>query len=194
VAIGRSSRSRPRRGRRAPVEQPASAAAARTRALGLLCRRDYPRAALKERLTDAGFEATAAEAALAGLERERLLSDARFAESAVASRIARGHGPLRIALELRRLGLSAELVAAAVDARAAEWQVRAEDVRRRRFGTRVPKDAAARARVARFLLYRGFTGRQVSAALGAAGRDEFADQELSAAGEPGAGDDRGPAP
>jgi regulatory protein len=187
---GRSSRSsRPLRGRRAPAEQPASAAAARTRALGLLCRRDYPKAALKERLTRAGFEAGAADAALAGLERERLLSDARYAESAVASRIARGHGPLRIALELRRLGVSVELVAAAVDARASEWDGRAEEARRRRFGSRVPRDAAGRARVARFLLYRGFTGRQVSAALGAAGRDEFAEHELSA--EAGAADDPG---
>ncbi len=173
-------RRRALRGRRAPVEEPASAAAARSRALGLLGRRDYARAALEDRLTDEGFEAAAVDEALAALERERLLSDARYAEAAVASRIARGHGPLRIALELKRLGLAAELVTAAVDAGSADWDGRAASARRRRFGAALPKGAAERQRVARFLLARGFTGRQVSAALGAAGRDEFEELELAA--------------
>jgi regulatory protein len=160
--------------------------AARARAVGLLARREYPRALLEARLTGAGFAAAAAAAALDGLEREWLLNDARYAEAAVASRSARGLGPLRIALELKRQGVAAELIDAAVDARAREWDARAAAVRRRQFGAAQPRNATERARIARFLLYRGFSGRQVSAALGAAGRDEFADLELTDDGaEPG---------
>ena len=166
-------------GRGRTPREPDSVPAARARAVGLLARRDYPRALLEARLTGAGFDAAATAAALDGLERERLLNDARYVEAAVASRSARGLGPLRIALELRRQGVALALVDAAVDARAPEWAARADAVRRRQFGAAQPTSAAERARVARFLLYRGFSGRQVSAALGAAGRDEFGELELS---------------
>jgi regulatory protein len=152
---------------RKPPDDPGSAEAARGRAIGMLARRDYPRRALKERLADSGFAEAAAESAVATLEDERLVNDARFVEAAVASRIARGQGPVRIALELRRQGVGAALVAAAVDGRAPEWAERAVELRRRRFGTQPPHDPKERARQVRFLLQRGFSGDQVRRALGA---------------------------
>jgi regulatory protein len=158
---------------RKPLADPASAEAARGRAIGLLSRRDYPRRALKERLADSGFADEAAESAVAALEDERLVNDARYVEATVAGRTARGQGPIRIALELRRQGVSAALVAAAVDARAPEWTERARDLRRRRFGADPPKDARERARQIRFLLQRGFSGDHIRWALGARGGDEL---------------------
>ena len=158
------------RGRR-PPEAPDSAAAARGRAIGLLARRDYPRDLLKDRLTESGFEPGAAEAAVCALEDERLVNDARYVENALAIRTARGQGPIRIALELRRLGVARELVAGAVDARAPEWGQRAAALRRRRFGAAVPADRSERARQVRFLLQRGFTGAQVRHALGSGGQE-----------------------
>jgi len=151
------------------VEEPGSVSAARSRAVGLLARRDYPSRALKGRLEDAGFEAPAAAAAVTELEDERLVNDARYVESAVASRTARGQGPVRIALELRRMGVSPELVAQAVDARSPEWVERAQALRRRRFGPGAAADRAEQNRQTRFLLYRGFTGPQVRTALARAG-------------------------
>ncbi len=163
----------PRRLRRAsaPPEAPESTAAARGRAIRLLARRDYPRDLLKGRLTDSGFEEGAAEAAVRALEGERLVNDARYVDSAVRSRTERGQGPVRIALELRRLGVAAVLIAAAVDARAPDWNERAVALRRRRFGASPPADSRARARQVRFLLQRGFSGSQVRHALGGAGDD-----------------------
>ena len=183
---GRGGRDPPRAGHRrlagrAPsLADPSSVSAARGTAIGLLSRRDYPRRALKGRLTEAGFDAEAAECAVSELEDERLVNDARFVEAAVASRIARGQGPLRIALELRHLGVAAALVDAAVDSRSAEWTGRAQALRRRRFGPAVPTAAAARARQARFLLYRGFTGEQVRAALGRGPDEAFEEIEPAA--------------
>lgn len=164
---GRGFRARPRR---AP-EEPASVPAARNRAVGLLSRRDYPSRALKGRLTQAGFEPTAAAEAVAELEDERLVNDERFVEAAIASRAARGQGPIRIAQELKQSGVAASLVASALDARDPRWAQAAVDLRRRRFGAGAPADAAARNKQVRFLLYRGFTGDQVRAALKAAGDD-----------------------
>ena len=166
------------RGRSRAVEEPASAAAARSRAVGMLSRRDYPSRALKGRLSQAGFETAAAEEAVAGLEDERLVNDERYVESAVASRSSRGQGPVRIAQELRQSGVAAELIAAAVDARDPRWAETASALRRRRFGAAAPAGAKERNRQVRFLLYRGFTGDHVRTALGRAGTD--IEEELEA--------------
>ena len=163
---GRGFGSRPR-----VAEQPASGCEARTRAVGMLARRDLPSSALKGRLTDVGFAAGTAEAAVTELEDERLVNDERFVEAAVASRVARGHGPIRITMELRRLGVAAELITAAVDARSPDWLTRAQALRRRRFGAGKPDGRSEQNRQTRFLLYRGFTGDQARAALGRAGTD-----------------------
>jgi len=153
------------RGPRPPAD-PSSAEAARGRAISLLSRRDYPRRALKARLADSGFEDGAAETAVAGLEDERLVNDARYVEGAIAGRSARGQGPLRIALELRRQGVPEALIREALDPRAAEWAERATELRRRRFGAAAPTSPKERARQVRFLLQRGFSADQVRRALG----------------------------
>lgn len=164
------------RARRAP-DDPDSVEAARGRAIGLLSRRDLPADALRGRLTDAGFATAAADGAVEELIDERLVNDARYVESAVASRTARGQGPVRITLELKRLGLAPELVTAAVDARHPDWLERAVELRVRRFGAAPPSDGRERARQARFLLYRGFTGEHLRAAFGAAADDVDLDLE-----------------
>lgn len=155
-----------RRGGR-PPEQPDSAAAARGRAIGLLARRDYPARLLRSRLAESGFAPDAVDAAVTMLEDERLVNDQRYVEAAVAARTSRGQGPIRIALELRRQGVDAELVAAAVNGRSPDWAERAAELRRRRFGTAPPADTRERARQVRFLLQRGFGGEHVRHALGA---------------------------
>jgi len=165
------------RGRK-PTADPASAEAARGRAIGLLSRRDYPRRALKERLADSGFADAAAESAVAALEDERLVNDARYVEAAVAGRTARGQGPIRIALELRRQGVATALVAAAVDPRAPQWAERARELRERRFGGEPPRDARERARQVRFLLQRGFGGDHIRRALDARGADRLELEDL----------------
>ena len=187
---------RPRTGRRfgggarsRTVEEPTSVAAARTRAVGMLSRRDYPSRALKGRLSQAGFETEAAEEAVAGLEDERLVDDERYVESAVASRSSRGQGPVRIAAELRQSGVAASLIAAAVDARDPRWGETASALRRRRFGAGAPADAKERNRQVRFLLYRGFTGDHVRSALGRAGTDLEDDLEAGAGLDEDAGSD-----
>jgi regulatory protein len=153
----------------------------------MLARRDYPAKLLKSRLTDSGYAPEAAEAAVTTLEDERLVNDLRYVESAVAGRTARGQGPIRIALELRRQGVAVELVTAAVDSRSPYWAERAAELRRRRFGAAAPADARERARQVRFLLQRGFTGEHVRHALGA-GLDADLELDLDEAdlhGEPG---------
>ena len=172
------------RGRAAPApNDPASLAGAREQAIRMLSRRDYAKRELAGRLAERGFAAEAAAGAVEVLEDERLVNDARYVESAVASRIARGQGPRRIALDLERLGVDQQLVAQAVDARSPEWTRRALELRERRFGRAAPKDQRERSRQVRFLLYRGYTPEHVRVALGRDARDlEDVDLEEPEAG------------
>jgi len=167
-------------GRRAPVApaERTDVAAARARAIGMLARRDYSRKALEGRLHEAGFEPATAALAVEALADERLVDESRYIEQAVASRAARGQGPQRIMLELARLGVDPTLIASAVDAHAPAWADLAADLRRRRFGSAVPRAPRERARQIRFLLYRGFRGEQVRAALGVVQDESIEELEL----------------
>ena len=105
---------------------------------------------------DAPFE-TVVEAALTRLECEGLLSDTRFAEAYVRSRIARGQGPVRVRHELRGKGLDAAIIDLAMEGAEVDWQAHAEAVLMQRFGECPPSDVRDRARRMRFLQHRGFS-------------------------------------
>jgi regulatory protein len=160
----------------------------RARALQWLAQREQSRVELRRKLlrqarADADLESAAApgdasaaheerekrgegiteqvEAVLDWLESNRYLSAERFVESRVNARAGR-YGNLRIRHELQQhqLGLSSEL-AQTLDASEVD---RARAVRAKRFAE-LPRDAAERARQARFLIGRGFSSDAVRAAL-----------------------------
>jgi regulatory protein len=140
--------------------------AARLAALKQLNRRDFGARELAERLVARGFSLPAAEEAVEGLRKERLVDDGRFAEHFVAYHGNRGRGPVGIAHRLREAGVPAETIAAAVNATDPDWRRRAADVRRRRFGAKLPATWREKGRQARFLTQRGFSADQVRAAVG----------------------------
>jgi regulatory protein len=140
------------------------APAARRLAASLLARRDYCSGELRSRLAHKGFTTGVIEELIDALRRERAVDDARYAQRFVSYHATRGHGPVRIARDLRGLGLDASLIDESLQEM--DWNERARDVRRRKFGAGVPRSAAARAKQARLLHARGFTGPQIRAALG----------------------------
>jgi regulatory protein len=105
------------------------------------------------------------------LETERLLSDDRFMESLIQARRNRGYGPLRIQKELQEKGVAPEAIAGWLDATSREWVDDIRRVQRKKFGGRIPKSYAERARQARFLQYRGFTYDQIQQLLDPRGQD-----------------------
>ncbi len=137
----------------------------------MLARREHSRAELAARLVHKGCSAALAQRVTAQLAAERLLSDARFAESVVRVRRARGYGPVRIHKELADKGIDAEAIASLLQARSRAWAQDIERVRRKRFGTRLPRSYAERVRQARFLQYRGFTVEQIQEVLGSRDSD-----------------------
>ncbi len=151
-----------RRPEPAEASDPFQAELAATR---YLARREYAAHELAERLRERGFAEEAVAVALENLKSAGLQNDRRFTEAFVSSRVGRGHGPVRIASELRRRGIPDDDIGVVLD-EAADWGSLAGAVRKRRFGAAAPRGWAAKAKQARFLEQRGFAHDHIRAALG----------------------------
>ena len=134
--------------------------------MGLLARRDYASGELGAKLLQQGYDGSTVAATLAELTEERTLNDARYAANYVSYHADRGQGPLRIAADLKVLGLSGDVIEAAL-ATGPDWRLLAREVRVRKFGTQEPPRWPEKARQARFLQYRGFSSDHIRSALGA---------------------------
>ncbi|MEW5770881.1 MAG: recombination regulator RecX [Pseudomonadota bacterium] len=143
-------------------------ASLRARALNLLARREHSRAELARKLSPHG-DPDAVAVLLDELERENLLSNARFAESLAHSRAGR-HGSLRLKADLRDKGVPESVIGDVVGAARENDLEAAREVWRRKFG-QAPADAAERARQMRFLASRGFPAEVVRRVVGGAEDD-----------------------
>lgn len=138
----------------------------RLAAMNFLARREHSQQELQRKLLNKGFEPIAITPVLRVLVEQGLLSDERFTEAFINSRLHRGSGPVKIAMELQQRGVSDELVRTYLDERDTQWTQSAIEVRVKRFGSAIPHDFKERARQMRFLQYRGFTMSQVQQAVG----------------------------
>jgi regulatory protein len=147
-------------------EQHADPEAARAAAITLLARRDFASVELRATLCAKGFGESVADEVIAALTVLGVVDDRRYAENYVNSHARRGRGPIRIAAELRRHGVTDAVVDAAL-ASGPDWPAVAQHARRSKFGREPPAGWAAKARQARFLQYRGFSSDHIRAATGA---------------------------
>ena len=134
-------------------------------ALDLLARREHSRRELERKLGARGFPDEMIASTLDALEQSGELAAARFTESFIRARAAKGQGPARIRAELAERGIDREQAAELLRAAGIDWAAVASSVRDKRFGARRPTDFKERARQARFLEYRGFDRDQVGSAL-----------------------------
>ncbi len=133
-----------------------AAAAVELAAVKLLGSREHSRAELARKLAARHHDAGLIDNVLDTLERQRLLSDRRFAEGYVAQRSRRGYGPLRIRAELAERGIDAHTVALALDDAACDWAALLAEAAARKFGDTSAEDMRALARRGRYLEQRGF--------------------------------------
>ena len=139
-------------------------------ALRLLGRREHSIQELSGKLSSRGYGASDIQQAMDQLAGRGLVSDERFAEAFLRSRLERGQGPLKIRAQLRDRGVAAGLIDVALGEAGVDWNRRAAAVRSGRFGEAPPADRNEMARQARFLRGRGFSEAQVvRAVLGESG-------------------------
>ncbi len=150
--------------RRTSAADSKDAAAAERAAVTLLARRDYACGELGARLRERGFEPELIATLVEQLRARRMLDDERYAGHFVEYHSARGQGPVRIRRDLDVAGVGAELIEAALDS-GPDWASLAQQVRRRRFGSKLPQVWREKGRQARFLQYRGFTNDHIRTAL-----------------------------
>jgi regulatory protein len=134
-------------------------------ALELLARREHTRRELTRKLAARAFPNDVITSVLDELERSGALAEARFMDTFVRSRIAKGQGPHRIRAELAQRGIDDAAADEVVRSADVDWLETIRAVRAKRFGSEPPCDYAERARQARFLQYRGFDGAHIKAAL-----------------------------
>ena len=134
--------------------------------MDLLARREHSVAELRAKLIAREFDAGEVDRAVARLAEEGLVSDERFAEAYVASRVRKGQGPLRIRVELERRGVSSDFITTCLEQGDIDWDGLARSVRVKKFGSVSIENYREWARQAKFLQYRGFTGDQISHVLG----------------------------
>lgn len=131
----------------------------------LLARREHSKLELRRKLLQREHPQDLINKVLDQLIAENLLSDERFTEEFVRSRSNRGFGPQRIRAELRQRGIDPTVAESHLRAPEEDWQARALEQYRKRFGEQAPRDLAERSRHYRFLLNRGFTSEQIRRVL-----------------------------
>lgn len=136
-------------------------------ALRAIERRGYARADLARRLFRKGHARSAVEAALDQLAAIGLLDDGAFAEHYVATRSARGRGPMRLTRDLLAMGVERRVIDRALAAHQADAGESPEvpralaSKRAAQLGN-LPR-AAKRRRLLAYLARRGFTGSDIGA-------------------------------
>ncbi|HEX7047529.1 MAG TPA: regulatory protein RecX [Gammaproteobacteria bacterium] len=134
-------------------------------ALGLLARREHSFLELSRKLTQRDIPDDIIQSTLESLQAEKLLSEERFVEQFVRSRIERGDGPMKIRSELAQRGIDSARAEQEIDQQDPDWPALAEAQRRKRFGVEIPAEFTERARQARFLQGRGFGMSEIQRAL-----------------------------
>lgn len=140
-------------------------------AMQWLARREHSRRELQDKLIKKGCDAALATEVVNKMESEHLVSDDRFMESLIRVRRSKGYGPVRIQKELLEKGVEPEAISNCLDATGQGWLEDIRRVQRKKFGGKIPKNYAERARQARFLQYRGFTYDQIQQLLNPRGQD-----------------------
>ena len=113
-----------------------------------------------KRFPDDGIDTVIGE-----LASEGLVDDSRFAGMLARRRAEQGYGRMRVASELRQLGVSAATVAGAIDDGSIDWDAVLMRLYTKRFGSLEPRSDHDRQVRWRYLLQRGFSSDQIQHVL-----------------------------
>ncbi|WP_086873703.1 recombination regulator RecX [Kosakonia pseudosacchari] len=138
----------------------------RDRAMRILAMRDHSEKEFRRKLTapvmskngpeELDITPEEVEEVVAWCREHNFLDDMRFVRQFIASRARKGYGPARIRQELNQKGISREESESALRECDVDWVESARTQAQRKYGEPLPTEYAAKVKVQRFLLYRGF--------------------------------------
>lgn len=126
------------------------------RAMRLLAQRDHSEVELRRKLAAQNAAEEDVEQCIAYCYEHHWLDDGRFAERYVVLRSQKGYGAQRIQQELMMKGISRTTIRDTLQESAVDWENLARKTAHKRFGPVLSGAWQERAKVQRFLLYRGF--------------------------------------
>ncbi len=129
--------------------------------MDLLARREHGIVELSRKLKVKGFDPGLIGPVIEGLVNDGLLSDRRFCESMVNSRVNRGHGPIKVRYELRSKGVPDPLIDEVLEEISPDWQQVLIDLIKKKYAGSLSGTPAERAKKVRFLSSRGFSQEMI---------------------------------
>ncbi|PWC12622.1 recombination regulator RecX [Brenneria corticis] len=101
------------------------------------------------------------ESAIAYCTDHGWLDDERFARRYISGRSLKGYGMQRIRAELSQKGIDKAIIAAALAECDIDWCELAKSAAERKFGPLLPVEWKEKAKLQRYLLYRGFSHEEI---------------------------------
>ncbi len=139
-------------------------------AVKLLSRREHSIQELRRKLARKEFSNGVVDAVVSNLQEADLVSDARYAEVFVRSRINRGDGPMKVLASLRERGIDDVLIDQFLHYDDTFWISRANRVLEKKFGQGLTRGDETGSndwgKRARFLAGRGFAAEIIYRSLG----------------------------
>jgi regulatory protein len=142
----------------------------RSYAFAVLTRKEFSKAELIEKLATYAANREEVINLVNELSEQNYQSDQRVAEIVLSSQKRKGKGPQRIKLALKNKKINSDLIQD--ELKEIDWAEQAYQLKIKKFGYAVEKDAKLKAKQIRFLQYRGF---DMDAIMKAINKKEFED-------------------
>ena len=128
----------------------------RIKAMDLLARREHSVKELLRKLCERYEETELIADVVRQLSEDNLVSDSRFAEMYIRSRIGRQFGPVKIKNDLRERGVSEDKIRFALNEANQNWLQLIQELSKKKYGKTLPSEAKETAKRMRFFQSRGF--------------------------------------
>ena len=128
----------------------------RIKAMDLLARREHSVKELLRKLCERYKETELIADVVRQLSEDNLVSDSRFAEMYIRSRIGRQFGPVKIKNDLRERGVSEDKIRFALNEANQNWLQLIQELSEKKYGKTLPSEAKETAKRMRFFQSRGF--------------------------------------
>ena len=128
----------------------------RIKAMDLLARREHSVKELLRKLCERYEETELIADVVRQLSEDNLVSDSRFAEMYIRSRIGRQFGPVKIKNDLRERGISEDKIRFALNEANQNWLQLIQELSDKKYGKTLPSEAKETAKRMRFFQSRGF--------------------------------------
>lgn len=128
----------------------------RIKAMDLLARREHSVKELLRKLCERYEETELIADVVRQLSEDNLVSDSRFAEMYIRSRIGRQFGPVKIKNDLRERGVSEDKIRFALNEANQNWLQLIQELSEKKYGKTLPSEAKETAKRMRFFQSRGF--------------------------------------